>query len=162
MNEPNDTTDPIADDARLSAWLDGELDPSEQGEMDALIAGDLAWSRARDEIASVRDLVRALPDVEPPTGFLESLVAVDDAAPVTDFPVTDLDAVRHRRARRSTGVMAALAVAAALLIAVIVPGVTRTRPALATDVRVHQAGVAASGDPVSGLAPLGAAMRLGR
>jgi hypothetical protein len=89
------------------------------------------------------------------------LTALEDA-PTTGAPVTSLDAARQRRSRRSTGVVAALAVAAALLIAVVVPGVTRARPALATDVRVHQAGVAASGDPVSGLAPLGASMRLGR
>jgi hypothetical protein len=157
VNEPNDTTDPIADDARVSAWLDGQLDPSEQAEIGGLIERDAAWTRARDEIASVRDLVRALPDVEPPPGFLESLLAVDD-----DAVVTDLGAARHRRTHRSTGVMAALAVAAALLIAIVVPGVTHSRPALATDVRVHQAGVASSGDPVSGLAPLGASMRLGR
>jgi hypothetical protein len=157
VNEPSDTTDPIADDPRVSAWLDGELDASEQIEMDDRFAADPAWSRARDQTASVRDLVRALPDVEPPAGFLESLLAIDDPA-----PITDLDAARRRRTRRSTGVIATLAVAAALLIAIVVPGITRTRPALATDVRVHQAGVSASGDPVSGLAPLGASMRLGR
>ncbi len=156
MNE-DQTSDPIADDARLSAWLDGELDPSERTTMDELYATDAEWARARDHTASVRDIVRALPDVEPPEGFLESLLTIEEGA-----TVTDLEAARARRNRRSTGVVAVLAVAAALLIAIVVPNVTRSRPALATDVRVHQAGVAASGDPVSGLAPLGASMRLGR
>ena len=156
MNE-DQTSDQIADDARLSAWLDGELDPSERATMDALYAAEPAWAQARDDTASVRDFVRALPDVEPPEGFLESLLTIEDGA-----TITDLAAARARRTRRSTGVMAVLAVAAALLIAIVVPNVTRARPALAADVRVHQAGVAASGDPVSGLVPLGASMKLGR
>ncbi|MEP6623030.1 MAG: hypothetical protein ABJC79_01180 [Acidimicrobiia bacterium] len=155
MND-DQTSDSIADDARISAWLDGELDPPARAELEARFAAEPAWSRARDETASVRDLVRALEVVEPPAGFLESLVAPDVGA-----SVVDIDSAR-RRTRRSTGVMTILAVAAALLIAVVVPDLTRAKPALATDVRLHQAGVAASGDPVSGLAPLGASMRLGR
>src|SRR4051794_37901830 len=122
VNEPNETTDPIAEDARLSAWLDGELDQSERAAMDELFATEPAWSDARDDTASVRDLVRGLPAVEPPDGFIESLLASDDPA-----PVADLDLARRRRQRRATGVMATLAVAAALLIAIIVPGMTHAR-----------------------------------
>lgn len=148
------------DDARASAYLDDELDATERREVAALIDADREWARGLDELARTRTLVRGLAVVEPPAGFLESLVT-KDAAP-TAATVTDLDTVRHRRRRRATGAFAGIAAAAALLVAVVVPGVAQTRPALATDVRVHQAGVAASSDPVSGLAPLGTSMRFGR
>jgi len=148
------------DDPRGSAYLDDELDATERREVAALIDADPEWARGLDELAQTRTLVRQLAMAEPPPGFLESLVA--PAAVSTGATVTDLDAVRHRRRRRATGALAGVAAAAALLVAVVVPGVARTRPALATDVRVHQAGVAASSDPVSGLAPLGTSMRFGR
>ena len=157
--------DPVFDvtpfnDARASAYLDDELDAMERREVAGLIDADREWARGLDELARTRTLVRGLAMVEPPAGFLEALVA-NDAAP-TGATVTDLDAVRHRRRHRATAAFAGIAAAAALLVAVVVPSVARTRPALATDVRVHQAGVAASGDPVSGLAPLGTSMRFGR
>ncbi len=148
------------DDARASAYLDDQLDATERREVAALLDADPEWARGLDELAQTRTLVRGLAVVEPPAGFLESLVT-NDATP-TGATVTDLDAVRHRRTRRLTGAFAAIAAAAALLVAVVVPSVARTHPALATDVRVHQAGVAASSDPVSGLAPLGTSMGFGR
>lgn len=152
--------DPLFDDGRASAYLDAELDATERREIAARIEADPAWARGLDELAQTRTLVRGLAMVEPPAGFLESLV-INDVAP-TGATVTDLDAARHRRRHRATGAFAGIAAAAALLVAVVVPGVARTHPALATDVRVHQAGVAASSDPVSGLAPLGTSMRFGR
>ena len=150
----------VADDPRLSAWLDDELGAGDRRDVDELFAADPEWAAARDDTASVRTLLRDLAPAEPPEGFLESLLAPD--APVADQGVADLDAARRRRSRRSTAAFAVAAVAAAALIAVVVPNVTRARPALATDVRVHQAGVSSSSDPVSGLAPLGASLRLGK
>ena len=148
------------DDARASAYLDDELDATERREVAALIDADPEWARGLDELAQTRTLVHGLAMVEPPAGFLELLV-INDAAP-TAATVTDLGAVRHRRRHRATGAFAGIAAAAALLVAVVVPSIAHTHPALATDVRVHQAGLAASSDPVSGLAPLGTSMRLGR
>jgi|GEM_PF-3752296 hypothetical protein len=150
------TTTDAFDDDRLSAWLDGELDATARGEVDAALEEDPAWGRALAEVAETRTLVRGMGPAEPPPGFLASLL---DQGVAT---VTDLDAARSKRARRVTSGVAALAAAAAILIAVVVPGVGRARPALATDVRVHQAGVSASGDPISGLAPLGTPMKFGR
>ena len=165
----------IFDDERLSAWLDGELDVAELAEVDALRHADPGWSRALDELAETRTLVRGLAVAEPPPGFLESLhsgvskeasgrpvdAGIDTQA--TAGEVVDLDAARSRRRRRRATVgFASAAAAAAILVAVLVPGVARTHPALATDIRVHQAGVASSGDPISGLAPLGTSMRFGR
>ena len=87
-----------------------------------------------------------------------------DAAPEPPAAVVDLDAHRtQRRGRiRFAAAIAAVAAAVALIVAVALPSRTSTNPALATDVRVHQAGVAASGDPVSGLAPLATPLRFGR
>ena len=156
------TAGDVADDPRLSAWLDDELAPTERREVDELLASEPAWAEARDDTASVRTLVRDLAPADPPAGFLESLLVPEVADATGDATVRDLDAARRRRSRRSTAAFAVAAVAAAALIAVVVPNVTRARPALATDVRVHQAGVSASSDPVSGLAPLGASLRLGK
>ena len=120
----------------------------------------------------MRTLVRNLASPVPPAGFLDDLIAVgraDDQATADadhDPPaaVADLDAHRaQRRGRmRFAAGIAAAAAAVALIVAVAVPSQTSTTPALATDVRVHQAGVAASGDPVSGLAPLATPLRFGR
>ena len=148
--------DGIFDDERMSAWLDGELGDAERAEVDALRDTDPSWVRALDELAETRTLVRGLALVEPPAGFLESLL---DPTVAT---VSDLDAARKKRSHRATSAVAALAAAAAILVAVVVPGVGRARPAVAADIRVHQAGVASSGDPISGLAPLGTSMKFGR
>ncbi len=148
-------TGPFEDD-RASAWLDGELTDPDRATFAALLESDSGHRDAVAEIEATRSLVRALEVVEPPAGFLEGLTRVDDV-------VVSLDERRSRSWRhRSTAVAAGVAAAAALVVAVLVPGVNRARPALAADIRTHQAGVASSGDPVSGLAPLGAPTGLGR
>ena len=120
----------------------------------------------------MRTLVRNLAAPVPPAGFVDDLLAAgraDDQAMAdpghdTRAAVVDLDAHRaQRRGRmRFAAGIAAAAAAVALIVAVALPSRTSTNPALATDVRVHQAGVAASGDPVSGLAPLATPLRFGR
>ncbi len=154
-----DTGNPMGDanDERLSAWLDGELAEDDRAIVAAALDADPDWRVALAELDETRLLVRSLVMQEPPAGFLTWLLEEPIA------PVVDLDAVRKRRlARRVTAAAAGIAAAAAMVIAVVVPGVSRVQPALATDVRVHQAGVAASGDPVSGLAPLAHPLRFGR
>lgn len=157
---------PEMDDELLSAWLDGELSDDQHAALGAVLEGDPAHRAALAELDQTRALVRRMPMQEPPAGFRASLLE----EPITS--VTHLDAARARRrpdpladrhgARRVTAAVAGIAAVAAVVIAVVVPGVTRVQPALATDVRVHQAGVAASGDPVSGLAPLAHPPRFGR
>lgn len=139
----------------VSAYLDGELDAGAHADFDRAVSGDDALARELELIGATRDLVRGLEAPVAPDGFLASLV---------DAPsdVVDLGPVRARRTWRSTVGLAAAAVAAAVLLAVVVPAAGRSQPALATDVRLHQAGAAASGDPMSGLAPLGTPMGLGR
>ena len=141
----------------LSAWLDGELTREERATVESAVLTDPELALELDRLRETRGLVRDLARHEPPAGFLASLL--DE--PVSS--VTDLDAVRRRRgARRYTAAAAGLAAAAAVAIAFVVPNPSRVAPTLATNVRVHQAGVAASGDPVSGLAPLASPMRFGR
>ena len=155
----------VEDNDRLSAWLDGTLDPTTAAEFAAACMTDTRWARARDELVEVRTLVRALEVVEPPLGFLESLVATDEiteTAAIASAGPSDIEAARSRRHRRASSRVAALAAAAAVAVAVMVPSLGHVKPALATDIRVHQAGVASSGDPISGLAPLGTGMKFGR
>lgn len=156
----------VEDDDRLSGWLDGTLDATNAAELAAACTSDPRWARARDELVEVRTLVRALEVSEPPAGFLESLVAARgdvESVPTVPAGPIDIDVARARRPRRvSSGVTAFAAVAAAVAVAFVVPSLGHAKPAVATDIRVHQAGVASSGDPISGLAPLGTGMKLGR
>ncbi len=160
---------PEMEDELLSAWLDRELSDDQRAVVRAALDAEPVHRATLAELERTRALVRDLPMREPPAGFLASLLE----EPIT--PVAQLDDARGRRrdrqpdpradrqgARRVTAAVAGIAAAAAVLIAVLAPGVSRVQPALATDVRVHQAGVAASGDPVSGLAPLAHPLRFGR
>jgi anti-sigma factor RsiW len=158
--------DPGGDDV-LSAYLDGELVPVERAELEARLAADPDARAERDEVSEVRTLVRGLAPPTLPAGFLDDLltaVGADEAAACSSAAVLDLDAHRARRRphARMAAAVATAAAAVAIVVAVAVPSKSATKPALATDVRVHQAGSAASGDPVSGLAPLAGPLRFGR
>jgi anti-sigma factor RsiW len=159
------------DEDVFSAYLDGELTPVERAAFEARLAADADARTELDEVSEVRTLVRALAAPVPPAGFVDDLLAAGaadeadaDAATESPAPVADLDAHRERRRGRArvAAVAATVAAAVALVVAVAVPSQTQANPALATDVRVHQAGAAASGDPVSGLAPLATPLRFGR
>ena len=154
----------IEDDDRFSGWLDGTLDAASTSAIADGCARDPRWAQARDELDEVRTLVRALEVAEPPTGFLESLIdrhgPAESRSGAAGAPIDIRVARTHRR--RSSAAVTACAVAAAVAIAFVVPSLGHARPALASDIRVHQAGVASSGDPVSGLAPLGTRMKFGK
>jgi hypothetical protein len=62
MAEPTEPTDPTE---LLSAYLDGELDPSEQVEMEAWLARSADMRRELAELSATKTLVRTLPSVEP-------------------------------------------------------------------------------------------------
>jgi hypothetical protein len=117
--------------------------------------------------------VRGLAAPAPPAGFIDDLLATgaaDELATATaavehdSATVPDLGEARTRRHGRArfAAIAGTVAAAVALVVAVAVPAQNSAKPALATDVRVHQAGAAASGDPVSGLAPLASPLRFGR
>ncbi len=71
------TTLPPADAYEmLSAYLDGELTPAEQAQVDELIARS---PEHRDELARLeeaRGWLRALPQVDPPEGFIEQAIVL--------------------------------------------------------------------------------------
>lgn len=93
-------------DDRLSAWLDGELSATERADVDDELARSASLRAERDELAAVRGLVRSLPLVEPPFGFLERL-----GRPVNGSS----RATAHATRRRAAGVVV-VAAAAWLLI----------------------------------------------
>jgi anti-sigma factor RsiW len=161
------------DDDVISAYLDGELTPVQRAAFEARLAADADTRAGLDDVAEVRALVRGLDAPELPAGFVDEVLAggaAEDAAidvatgADASASVLDLDAARTRRTGRSRfAVIAGTAAAAvALVVAVAMPAQNSANPALATDVRVHQAGAAASGDPVSGLAPLAGPLRFGK
>lgn len=159
----------MSEDDVFSAYLDGELAPAERAAFEARLAADADAREELDEVDEVRTLVRELAPPELPAGFVDELLeagATDEASAATGdaAPVLDLDAARTRRRGRArfATIAGTAAAAVALVVAVAMPAQTAARPALATDVRVHQAGAAASGDPVSGLAPLATPLRFGR
>ena len=152
-------------DDTLSAYLDDELTPAERATFEAGLSADADVRAQLDEVAEVRALVRGLAAPVPPPGFVDDLLAasVADAA-TAPAVVLDLDAARTRRRGRArfAAIAGSAAAAVALVLAVALPAQTSASPALATEVRVHQAGAAASGDPVSALAPLTTPLRFGR
>jgi anti-sigma factor RsiW len=146
------------DPALLSAHLDGELDATEAAALAAGLTDDPALTTELEAVAEVRSLLRALPRLDLPPEVVAAVA--EDRAPGDDATVVDLS--RRRLRRGATLGLGAAAAAAALVVALVVPDATRTSPSLASEVQVHQAGSAASGEPVSGLAPLATALRVGR
>jgi anti-sigma factor RsiW len=155
----------------VSAYLDDELAPDERAAFRAALEQREELRVELDEVGEVRALVRDLDPPAMPDGFIDRLLAAGaaDADAAVDLvappaPVVDLDAARTRRRGWTRFAAAAVGVAAAgaIVLAVALPGPDRSAPALATQVRVHQAATAASGDPVSGLAPLAGPVRFGR
>lgn len=66
------TMEPVGE--LLSAHLDGALDPSEVARVEAAVAADPELAAELRSLARTRALVRDLPPVDPPFGFLERLV----------------------------------------------------------------------------------------
>ena len=99
---------PADDDARaaLSAYLDDETTAAERAAVDAELAASPEWRRELDEVAEVRDLLRAHAAVEPPAGAMEAIVAAVSAAEAVDAsgsaapaPVVYLASRRRSRGR---------------------------------------------------------------
>lgn len=60
-------------EARLTDYLDDELDPASREELDALFAGDEALRRSLDDARAARDLLRGLERPAVPRGFLRKV-----------------------------------------------------------------------------------------
>ncbi len=63
------------DDDRLSAYLDGELDPAQAAELESRLAQDPALAAALDAVSDLLVALRGLDEVDPPSGYAERLRA---------------------------------------------------------------------------------------
>jgi len=144
---------PNPSDELLSAYLDGEVSVEERAAVDDALARSSERRAALAGLAETRDAVRALADLELPSGFLdgvEQAVARSDAVRTAPVP-------RERAARRGLAWLAGGVAAAALVAALVVPATDRVDPALPARVNAHAARASVSDDPVSELAPVAAA-----
>ena len=132
----------------ISGYLDGECSDTERAAVVARLESDREWQAVFADVSAARDAVRALPPVEPPAGFIESLI--DAAAP------RPARAHRSRRARTFAGLAAVAAIVAGFMLASPKHDNTRVAPPIATLADSHGATVSLQSDPVSGLAPIAA------
>ncbi len=105
----------------LDAYLDGELDASEQARVDAALADSPSLAAELAERAVVRAQLRDLPMVDPPDGFFEAMLERGTADPAAVLPpnVASLSGARVAKgSRRSLGshLSRAVAVAAVFLL----------------------------------------------
>jgi anti-sigma factor RsiW len=147
----------------LSAYLDGELDAADRARVEEQLEESAEWRKVLSELGETRELLRGLPVLDMPPGFLDELLAAEPPVldPSPTAPVSDLAAKRSRRAKIA-GWIAAAAAAAAILAVVLIPTQSRVKPAVATFVNTHAARSSVSEEPVSELAPLAARVRLKR
>lgn len=62
-------------DEELDALIDGELDPEAQEAADRHLAACAGCRRRLEEASRVRDLLRSLPVVDPPAGFVDGFIS---------------------------------------------------------------------------------------
>lgn len=138
-------TRPAPDD-RLSAYLDGELDPAERGTVDGYLAESSEWRAERDEVAFARDALRGLPVHEARPGFWEEVLSPDMAKARAGR--------RSRRPRLVAAGTAAVAVAAVVVASLVIPSPNRVTPRVPALSDSHAVRTSVSDEPVSQLAAL--------
>lgn len=120
----------------LSALLDDELGAAEAEEVRAHVAGCHECTRELDDVRAARQLLRELPAVDPPAGWLEELL---DGGRVVQL------APRRRAAMANV----AVSVAAGLLLLVLsanLIGPVKQHPEVASALERHASTVSALGD----------------
>ena len=141
----------------LSAYLDGELEPSDRAAVEARLAESAEWRLELAEVRAARDAVRALPRRDAPEGFWDAVsarvAAADDEATEDEAPVVPITAARSRR--RLAWIAASVAAAAAVVVVIVLPQRSQVSPNVTAVVAQHGAQGADSGDPISMLAPVG-------
>ncbi|HEY6102375.1 MAG TPA: zf-HC2 domain-containing protein [bacterium] len=144
----------LAASQRLSAYLDGELADPERQVLDAHLRGCTVCRRDLAELARVKSLLSALPEVEPPPGLLADL----REAPARLTSVLDSVMAWLRSAFRRPAVAAAAVMLALLLIVLpIAKGrLDRLQAAnVGVDVYVHEQALFSAADPFADPAYLG-------
>ncbi|HEY3096779.1 MAG TPA: zf-HC2 domain-containing protein [Acidimicrobiia bacterium] len=135
-----------APDDRLSAYLDGELDPAERQAVESYLAASAEWRIELDEVAWARNALRSLPVHEAPPGFWDAALSPE---------LTRARARRARRVPRIAGLgAAAAAVAAVVTAALVVPSPDRVTPKVPAVADSHAVRASVTDDPVSRLATL--------
>jgi anti-sigma factor RsiW len=152
----------------LSAYLDGELDAETRAAVDERLVSSPAWQAVLADVRAARAAVRALPTVDLPAAAWDRLlaaVATDEpvlaAAPAPPRRLAAFSRQVRRRPARWAGV-AAVAAAAALVAAMVVPAQHQVTPKVATFSNEQTARASVAGDPVSALAGVGLMRGLGR
>jgi anti-sigma factor RsiW len=134
-----------APDDRLSAYLDGELDPDERGAVESYVADSQEWRVELDEVSWARDTLRRLPVHEAPPGFWEAALA----------PELAQARARRRRVPRIAGLgAAAVAIAAVVTAALVVPSSDQVTPNIPAVADAHAVRASVTDDPVSQLGPV--------
>jgi anti-sigma factor RsiW len=132
----------------LSAYADGECTPGERIAVEARLAVDAEWARILDEVVTARAVLRALPVLEPPAGFIDELTAIGRTT------------IRERRRPTWRRVVAGTAAAAAVLVGFVLATPSQrdkeVAPPIATLADSHGATLSLQSDPLSGLAPIAA------
>jgi anti-sigma factor RsiW len=150
----------------LSAYLDGELDAPTRAAVQARLAESAPWRAVLAEVEAARDALRALPRVDLTADqwtHLFAAVAADAPAPSpAPSRVSLLRRGLHQRSVRWIGTGAAVAAAAAIIAAVVLPGQQNVTPKVATFSAQQSARASVVSDPVSMLAGVGLMHGLGR
>src|SRR4051794_9934276 len=155
----------------LSAYLDGELTDDERAAVEARLEVSSEWRDELVEVESARTIVRGLPTRDAPPGFWDRVVAHVEAeadagsaieAPTPVAPVVPIATARgtRRGARTSRGrvvtwLAGAAAAVAAVAVVVTLPGQRTVKPNVTAVSTQHGASTSNSGDPISGLVPVG-------
>lgn len=141
----------------LSALVDAELTPGEEAAAYEHLSTCRHCTIELEQVTAARALVRNLPSVEPPLGFIERVIRQQQPA-ATHFAKRPAWPERHRGwAARWAGVaaFAATATAAVALVGLGSPREPSVQPAVGQLVEAHATGASLSGDPLSRLAPVG-------
>ena len=123
----------------ISAFLDGELSPQEETEVQAHLVGCLACRHEMEAVSVARLWIRALPPVEPPFGLYERM----------------LQPYRPGRRRVAMAFLGAAAAVAAAIVSVAPARQAPVSPSVATLIEAHATSASVDGDPLTNLAPAG-------
>jgi anti-sigma factor RsiW len=152
----------------LSAYLDGELDAPTRAAVEARLSASAPWRAVLTDVEAARDALRALPPVDLTAdqwARLFAAVAADVPAPSPARPPGRVSMLRrglHQRSVRWIGTGAAVAAAAAIVAAVVLPGQQDVTPKVATFSTQQSTRASVMGDPISMLAGVGLMHGLGR
>jgi anti-sigma factor RsiW len=156
----------------LSAYLDGELTDAERLAVEERLEVSAEWRAELAEVESVRAIVRGLPTRDAPPGFWDRVLAHVEAEAESEVEVPTADVAppvpitaargtrrgtRSSRGRAVTWFAGAAAAVAAVVVVVALPGQHTVKPNVTAVATQHGASASNSGDPISGLAPMGVA-----